>query len=59
MSHNELWVVVAKRDGKPMDRRAFKDLTAAKKSLGVNFNKDHYRLERYLPAPIKEVKDHD
>lgn len=58
MSLNELYVIVSRREGVKVSAPAFRSRLEAEEFL-KDFGKlgDFWRIERYLPAPLKAVGD--
>lgn len=55
---NELYIIVFKNAGTMVGRLAFKNRVDAEVYVKNRKNQaDRYRIERYLPAPIEEVRD--
>lgn len=55
---NELYIIVWKSANTMVGRLAFKTRAAAEAYVKDRRNRaDKYRIERYLPAPIEEVRD--
>lgn len=55
---NELYVIVFAKKGTMVGRLAYKTLQEALDHIDRSGGTSKYRIERYLPAPLKEVKDH-